>query len=237
MTQMIRTKINDQFEIILPKHRADRPEWYTDKGWERERLNSMYGEIGIHEKDVVFYVGAEEGDMAALCKMWNSELVLFEPNCKVWPNIKAIWEANKLDRPILNFVGFAANENYEQIKGLSSDWPECANGEIIGDHGFKELADPGDIPRVKIDSIVDVFRITPTVISMDVEGSEGRVIEGAEETIKKHKPKIWLSGHPEFMFRLYGEYLGDLRQKIKNYGYEETLLAYSHEVHLFYKPI
>jgi len=31
MTKMIKATINGEFEIILPKHRADRPEWYTEK--------------------------------------------------------------------------------------------------------------------------------------------------------------------------------------------------------------
>ena len=33
MTEMINAKLNNEFEMILPKHRADRPEWYTEKGW------------------------------------------------------------------------------------------------------------------------------------------------------------------------------------------------------------
>jgi hypothetical protein len=28
MTEMIKAMVNGEFEIILPKHRADRPEWY-----------------------------------------------------------------------------------------------------------------------------------------------------------------------------------------------------------------
>ena len=46
MTEMVSAKLNGKFDIILPKHRADRPEWYTEKGWERNRLDSMYENIG-----------------------------------------------------------------------------------------------------------------------------------------------------------------------------------------------
>lgn len=45
MAEMVKCKVNGQFEIVLPKHRADRPEWFTDKGWEKERLKMMHGMI------------------------------------------------------------------------------------------------------------------------------------------------------------------------------------------------
>ena len=46
MTEMVKAVINGEFEIMLPKHRADRPEWYTEKGWEKPRLKSMHEKIG-----------------------------------------------------------------------------------------------------------------------------------------------------------------------------------------------
>jgi hypothetical protein len=75
----------------------------------------------------------------------------------------------------------------------------------------------------------------PTAISLDVEGSEWRVLGGAERVLREHKPKIWLSGHPEFMMMYWKEYLYDLRQFIKGIGYKETFLDYQHEVHLYYE--
>lgn len=234
---MVETTINGRWKIKLPKHRAERPEYHTPPYWEEARLNSMHEHIGAG--DVVYYVGAEEGDMAALLAMWGAEMVLFEPNERVWPNIKAIWEANDLVKPSRMFVGFASNETAIDETAMSnadftnwSWWPSCADGEVIGDHGFKELNDAGDIKQIRIDSFPYP---SPTAISIDVEGSEWRVLEGAEETLRKYHPKIWLSIHPEFMFRIYGEYQYDLRRWIKDLGYKETLLDYQHELHLFYE--
>ena len=53
--------------------------------------------------------------------------------------------------------------------------------------------------------------------------------------LKQYKPKIWLSGHPEFMLQQWDESLYNLRQWIKGFGYKETLIDYQHEVHLFYE--
>jgi hypothetical protein len=61
------------------------------------------------------------------------------------------------------------------------------------------------------------------------------VLGGAERAIRQYKPKIWLSGHPEFMLQQWDESLYNLRQWIKGFGYKETLLDYQHEVHLFYE--
>lgn len=228
---MQETLINGKWKIILPKHRADREEWPT---WEYKRLAHMHETT--KSGDVVFYVGAEEGDMAALLAMWGAKLVLFEPNDKVWPNIKAIWEANHLPMPLESYVGFCSSINSpNHVDGRHGQgvWPESADGELIGDHGFKELQDPDTIPQIKIDTIP----VIPDMISIDVEGSEWEVLRGAEQTLKTHHPRLYVSIHPEFMFRIYGDYQFELRRWIKDLGYKETILDYQHELHLYYEAI
>lgn len=235
---MKKTLINGKWEIVLPDHRADRPEWHTEKGWERERLDSMHANLS--DKDTLFYIGAEEGDMCGLCAMWGAKLVMFEPNDKVWSNIKAIWDANNLPTPTV-FSGFASNNTTSNALVING-FPPSADLPVIPDHGFKELCDAGDIPQVKIDDLVrESIKIgsplIPTAMSIDVEGSEWQVLRGAEQTLREYRPKLWVSIHPEFMFRIYGEYQAELREWIRNLGYKEHFLDYQHEAHIYFEPI
>lgn len=232
MAEMVRAKLNGAYDIILPKHRAERPEWYTDKGWEKKRLKRLRQEIQNQKNSVVYYVGAEEGEMCALAAIWGAKVLMFEPNDKVMPNIKAIWEANNLSMDDVFFPGFAGNE----VKGRQ-EFVKVSDitGEVIHDHGFKELQANHitHLPVTTIDSVAKKYD-PPTLITMDVEGAEFEVLKGAEHTLREHKPVILLSLHPEFLIQFWNVYSAEVRHWIKQLGYKEELIDYQHEVHLIY---
>ncbi|RDH76355.1 FkbM family methyltransferase [Mycolicibacterium moriokaense] len=239
MTEMVKAKLNGEWEIVLPKHRADRPEWYTESGWEKRRLAAMFNTITSQQHPVVYYVGAEEGEMSALCQMWGAEVVLFEPNPKVWPNMKAIWEANGLQPPLASFDGFASNRTSNDALAHLKErqFPDYADGEVIGNHGFKELyLEANNYPYIRLDDVVSYRIPPPTIITFDCEGSDWQVMRGAEQTVRQYKPMIFASIHPEFMFHQWSEYSRDFRNWIIEFGYEETILDYQHELHTMYVP-
>lgn len=237
---MMNVRVNGRWDIKLPEHRAIRPEWTSEQGWEKARLSHMYSSIiNFKRKNdrspVVYYVGAEEGDMCGLLAKWGAELVMFEPNDKVWPNIKAIWQANKLPVPALAFPGFASTKTSDPLVWVEKQWPRCADGEMIAEHGFKNLCEAdGTVPEMAIDYLSNQMA-PPDIISIDVEGAEWEVLRGAEQTLIEHRPTIYLSLHPEFLYEIYKEYSADLRYWLKVIGYKETLLDYQHEVHLVYE--
>ena len=245
--ELVKVILNGEYEIIIPKHRADRPAWYTKDGWEKPRLAALKAEIkrqvNAGTQPVIYYVGAEEGEMPALCQMWGAQVVMFEPNPLVLPNIKAIWVANKLEEPLGLFVGFASNvtdlcpprPNLLAV-GFTKHWPEAASGPIIGNHGFKELYQEADaFPQIKLDDMLQHVP-PPTIITFDCEGSEWQVMKGAEQLLRDWRPAVFASISPEFMFHQFKQYSRDFRDWLISFGYNETLLEYAHELHTRYLP-
>jgi FkbM family methyltransferase len=228
--------------MLLPEHRAARREWTT--GWEVERL--AYMRLHLRPGMLVYDVGAEEGDMSALYAQWTGVgPVLFEPNDRVWPNIKAIWEANGLPRPTATWVGFAAQEDRGSAMWTGGAWPACAEGPVIGDHGFQSLVESrASLPCLRIDTMAEITQRPPDAITMDVEGAELEVLRGAEHVLLRHRPLVWVSIHPSFMAVDYPTKPGatgdDCREAVLEYmrslAYKPRLLAVDHEEHWQFLP-
>ncbi len=232
---MVETSINGRWKLLLPEHRAARDSW---PWWEATRLAAMRDQI--EPGHVVWDAGAEEGDFPALFATWGAQLVLAEPNPRVWPNIKAIWDANGLGDPLLCWPGFFADriEGEREPAVESEVWPDCAYGDVIGDHGFCQLGERPDRPLTTIDELVADGVPAPDVITMDVEGSELFVLRGAAETLRRHRPVVFVSVHPEFMAHHYGieDGLGAVRCFMDEAGYDFAYLCTDHEVHEMYRP-
>lgn len=242
MTEMIETLISERWSLYLPDHRANR---FTDDGtplwptWEKERIAAMHD--AIRSGDVVFDIGTEEGDISALLATWvgeEGEICLFEPNPKVWPNIKAIWESNGLKTPRSFWVGFASDVDEFYPRNLNIDmtvvdgWPQCAYGPLIGDHGFRHLAQEADAtPQIKIDSFCSRNQVEPDLITMDIEGAEMNALRGASQILRDCHPLVFVSIHPEFMTELYGVGRETVLNFMSELGYEADLLAIDHEEH------
>lgn len=237
MTQMELVKVNGRWPLLLPAHRAARPEW---PWWEATRLAAMRSVIG--PDSVVLDVGAEEGDFPALYATWGATVMMAEPNPRVWPNIAAIWKANHLEPPLWTWPGFLGapedDRGATQPTWFVRTWPEQANGEVIGDHGFCQLYERPDRPSVTVDDVV-LKVAAPTVITMDVEGSELRVLEGAARTLELTMPDVFVSIHPEFMAEHYAT--PDGVQVVRDfmadhqYPYEShRFLAIDHEHHWWF---
>lgn len=266
--------MNGRWTLNLLQHRAEKAGWDSAHGWEPERLASMAA--NIRPGMVVYDVGAEEGDLSALCATWIRErrlagrvleqrngagnrvgsrlvepdvvtidgsggVVLIEAAPNYWPNIRATFAANELPDPLACWHGFATSETSPvddaTLRAGLMAWPAEAYTNDPGERpGFRSLRESGSTsPCVTIDKVAELIR-PPDVITVDAEGSEIRIMEGAEHVLDIARPLVWLSVHPEFMFHDYGVYESQLHSVLHRHGYEKVHLAYDHEHHWFYFP-
>lgn len=242
--QVEEVAVNGRWLLWLPQHRAARPEW---PWWEATRLAAM--RTVISHGSVVWDVGAEEGDFPALWASWGAQVFMAEPNPRVWPNIRLVWEANGLGDPIGCWPGFLGERSGEDVATMVAQlwgretgevWPDCASGPVIGDHGFCQLGERPDLPTSSIDSLVGDGVPAPTVLTMDVEGSELHVLRGAERTLDEHRPDVFVSIHPEFMAHHYdiAEGVTEVRAFMHRRGYDledHVFLSIDHEHHYWFR--
>lgn len=236
---MKKTLINNRWPLLLPEHRADRPEW---PWWEATRLAAM--SHFVRPGHVVFDIGAEEGDFPALFAMWGARVVMVEPNPKVWPNIRAIFESNYLEHNIIgHYVGFASDRcedsgdtEHAWRDAISTEWPECAYGPVIGDHGFRHLAQETDTtPQITIDALANRFG-KPDHITIDIEGSELTALRGATFVLTEYRPFVWVSVHPDPLKDFYCEDPQAVYDLMAEAGYERIFLTFDHESHELFVP-
>lgn len=232
---MRETLINGRWPLMLPTHRADRLEW---PWWEATRLAAMATVIG--PGSIVWDVGAEEGDFPALWASWGAKVYLAEPNPLVWPNIRLVFEENNLaDRVLGCWPGFLADHKGGTPPAYSTSfWPSCAFGDVIGDHGFCRVEERPDLPSTTIDERVASGWLPPTVLTLDIEGAEFLALQGARQTLERHRPEVFVSVHPEFMAHHHGvvDGVGLIASIMEPLSYELTYLCTDHERHEWWRP-
>jgi FkbM family methyltransferase len=125
--------------------------------------------------------------------------------------------------PQMTVVGSAVSETdaarstfYLLNGGLSS-----RNSLTIGRPGLPFLDNvekvTTEVSTIKLDSFCDASGMTPDVIKIDVEGSEGMVLRGAGNILRRFGPALVISTHPYWLPA--SESAGDLFDFLAGYGY------------------
>lgn len=222
---MKKIRINNKWNLKVADHKVDRGNWDT---WEFNRLREM--RETIKKGDVVFDIGAEEGDLSCLFARWigNGVILLVEPSELLFPCIKQTFEANNINAEVWSFSGFICDEGKtgEVVKGF----PECADGEIDPNMGFRHLSEDRTTPRMRLDDLLD-FDYIPNVITIDVEGAELEVLRSGIELLERYKPTVFLSIHKDFMLERYHSSPEQIFRLMRGMGYHDKYLGTDHEIH------
>jgi FkbM family methyltransferase len=140
----------------------------------------------VRQGDTVVDVGANRGMFAltAVRQVGSAgRIICFEPNPKCVDILERDLHLNSIDNVTVYNVGLS-DENAE----LTLSIPHINHGEATFGFSTYLNVDKIAVPvRVGDDMLHDV---TPTVIKIDVEGYEPRVLKGLKETITKARPVI-----------------------------------------------
>lgn len=72
---------------------------------------------------------------------------------------------------------------------------------------------------ITVDSFCQTHGVEPDVMKIDVEGYEFNVLLGAENTIRKFKPMLFMEIHPRFLLKFWGHTIGNIYEFFKTHGY------------------
>jgi FkbM family methyltransferase len=220
----------EKYPLLVHTHRARQPNFSFDQ-WEKNYLTALLG--SLNPGDVVFDVGAEEFEFTALVAkiVGASNVHAAEPAAQVWPNGKALWEANGLGLPGGTFRGFIS----DKPRGLPivnlNAWPAEATGPIALQGGFCVENERFDIPVLTVDQYCVTANIKPNVLMIDVEGCEARVLRGAVKTLSDCKPAVFLELHNDGLLAHYGTTKQELFDFMASVGYKGVLLPHDHSEH------
>jgi FkbM family methyltransferase len=216
--------------------------------YEPERCLSM--EKNLKQGDTLFDLGVSDGWLSAVYAQFvgAENLCLFEPSPDAWPNIKAIWEENKLSTPRSTFCGFVSDKTNltptipDHDLNQRDGWPLPAYSDnLLGDDGemrFRSVKERAhDTPQTTLDDFVARTGIIPHALSVDVEGAETLVLRGAEYVLRELKvPLVWLSLHTinGALSYDYNSSKEEVLGIMTSYGYDGTWLADEGDAHWFF---
>jgi len=194
------------FDNIIKFKLTGKPEYLFAAETDENRYNDI---ICSDEGPVILDLGAYTGDTvkkyASLCPDYN-EIIAVEPNKNSFKKLLSLTESLK---------------NVTAVRAVAGD----KNGTAFlpkGNRGRGSREDSAgeEITAVTADALLNSKRVD--IIKMDIEGNELKALAGAENTIKKYKPKLIVSCYhrsediftlPQKVFELNSDYRMFMRHK------------------------
>jgi len=150
---------------------------------------------------------------------WNA-VIQAGGNCGVWPKLLAerFGTVYTFEPDPLNFHCLA--RNCDELNIVKMQAALGVEGKPIKMRGARnncgalQVDEGGPIPVVAIDSL----HLDCGLIYLDIEGCEGRALEGARETIARCRPVIAIEN--KGLSRYYGASKDEIEQMVLDMGYE-----------------
>lgn len=231
----------NKYQINIPDELTVLLNWDVYDYWERERTLDLHA--NLNPNSTYLDVGVEHGWMTVPVaeRIGPDRCMLMEPSRLIWPNIRAIWEANHLPAPGYSIPCFAGSATSTSLLPyVDLGWTHATNGPLVNSMSYHYLHEESHriaTPTWGLDDLFDGSTVYPSVISIDVEGAECEVIHGMVNLLTARRPLVYLSIHPDLMEDNYEATPDDIRRVIADVGgYSFTCLATDHEQHWKLEP-
>jgi len=173
--------------------------------------------------DVVLDIGANIGShtlpLAQLVEQ-DGRVLAFEPTCFAIDKLRANAALNPDLQPRIEVCQLMlVARTADAIEGaIYSSWPLTETEDLHEQHRGRLMSTEG-AKAVTLDEFLSQRSIDRiNFIKIDVDGNEPAVLAGAEETLKRHKPKILMELAP-YLFRDHPEELRGMLQVLDRLGY------------------
>lgn len=149
--------------------------------------------LGRHAS-VIFDIGCSKGydNLMLLPRPELKRAILVDANKEALVILTENLIRNNLMNKVNVVLGFVADKMNDTYK-LWSDGAGHA-GSMYRDHA-KSATGFQEVQSLTIDFLRDFFKADPELIKIDIEGAEIMALNGAKETVKACKPKIFVEVH------------------------------------------
>jgi len=205
------------------------PEFAT-QNWETVEAASYRAFAALLKPgDVVFDLGAHIGtySLIALSRIGaTGRVIAYEPHEFTRRHLaRHIEWSGAVDRILIRPVCCAAIEGTGAFYCVPNR-AEGMNG-LVPVEGFERTL----VDVTTIDREVSLLGVAPTVLKIDVEGSEWEVLKGAVTTLANHHPRICLSLHRAAL-RRSGATPESVLTWLAGFGYAHRIVSDDHELHV-----
>jgi len=165
---------------------------------------------------VVLDVGANIGVYSMLFARWGGSagrVFAFEPAPSTLELLRAHLRLNQLEAQVEVVAQAVSDKVGEAVFYTHSFSGENSLNPVFSARG--DIASSVRVPVTTLDQFCQARNLAPTLIKIDVEGFELQVLQGARETILRHRPALVVEMHthiwpdikvrPEAMAALLGE--------------------------------
>jgi FkbM family methyltransferase len=159
----------------------------------------------LKDDDVFYDVGANVGFFSLFASQRVRQVIAFEP----LPRNLELLRGNLA----LNGV-----RNVQIIEAAVAREPGHVSFAAEGSASMGHIAASGGmrVAAVALDAFVAQGRAAPpTVIKMDIEGAESQALAGAEQVLRTHRPRIFLSTHGWQQHEACGRFLESLGYRVQ----------------------